>query len=145
MYEKDIRKDDEMKKLLIEKAIEKLPNSYAPYSRYNVAAAALFDSGNIYTGVNVESASLGMTICAERNAIFHAVAEGERRLLAVAIVGGVDGQRREYCVPCGACRQVMRDFGDKDKMIVISAKSPDDYMENSLDEMLPYSFGPESL
>ncbi len=145
MYEKDIRKDDEMKKLLIEKAIEKLPNSYAPYSHYNVAAAALFDSGNIYTGVNVESASLGMTICAERNAIFHAVAEGERRLLAVAIVGGVDGQRREYCVPCGACRQVMRDFGDKDTMIVISAKSPDDYKENSLDEMLPYSFGPESL
>jgi cytidine deaminase len=134
-----------MKKLLIKKAIEKLPNSYAPYSRYNVAAAALFDSGNIYTGVNVESASLGMTICAERNAIFHAIAEGERRLLAVAIVGGTDGQRSEYCVPCGACRQVMRDFGDKDTMIVISAKSPDDYMENTLDEMLPYSFGPESL
>lgn len=145
MYEKDIRNDEEMKKLLIEKAIETLPNSYAPYSRYNVAAAALFDSGEIYTGVNVESASLGMTICAERNAIFHAIAEGERRLLAVAIVGGTDGQRSEYCVPCGACRQVMRDFGDKDTMIVISAKSPDDYMENTLDEMLPYSFGPESL
>ena len=145
MYEKDIRNDEEMKKLLIEKAIETLPNSYAPYSRYNVAAAALFDSGEIYTGVNVESASLGMTICAERNAIFHAIAEGERRLLAVAIVGGTDGQRSEYCVPCGACRQVMRDFGDKDTMIVISARSPDDYMENTLDEMLPYSFGPESL
>lgn len=145
MYEKDIRNDEEMKKLLIEKAIETLPNSYAPYSCYNVAAAALFDSGEIYTGVNVESASLGMTICAERNAIFHAIAEGERRLLAVAIVGGTDGQRSEYCVPCGACRQVMRDFGDKDTMIVISAKSPDDYMENTLDEMLPYSFGPESL
>lgn len=145
MYEKDIRNDEEMKRLLIEKAIEKLPNSYAPYSCYNVAAAALFDSGEIYTGVNVESASLGMTICAERNAIFHAIAEGERRLLAVAIVGGTDGERREYCVPCGACRQVMRDFGDRDSMIVISAKSPDDYMENTLDEMLPYSFGPESL
>lgn len=145
MYDKDIRKDDEMKRLLIEKAIEKLPNSYAPYSHYNVAAAALFDSGNIYTGVNVESASLGMTICAERNAIFHAVAEGERKLVAVAIVGGTNGERNEYCVPCGACRQVMRDFGDKDKMIVLSAKTPDDYQENTLEELLPFSFGPESL
>lgn len=145
MYDKDIRKDEEMKRRLVAMAIEKLPNSYAPYSRYNVAAAALFDSGNIYTGVNVESASLGMTICAERNAIFHAVAEGERKLLAVAIVGGHDMERREYCVPCGACRQVMRDFGDKDSMIVLSAKSEDDYLEQTLDELLPYSFGPESL
>jgi len=134
-----------MKKILINKAIGKLPNSYAPYSHYNVAAAALFDSGEIYTGVNVESASLGMTICAERNAIFHAVAEGERRLIAVAIVGGVDGERSEYCVPCGACRQVMRDFGNKETMLVISAKTPEDYMEKTLEEMLPYSFGPESL
>ena len=145
MYDKDIRKDEEMKKRLIEMAIEKLPNSYAPYSRYNVAAAALFDSDNIYTGVNVESASLGMTICAARNAIFHAIAEGERRLIAVAIVGGINGERNEYCVPCGACRQVMRDFGDKDTMIVLSAKTPDDYLENTLDELLPYSFGPEHL
>ena len=145
MSKKDIVIDADMKKRLIEAAIEKLPNSYAPYSRYNVAAAALFDSGKIYTGVNVESASYGMTICAERNAIFHAIAEGERKLLALAIVGGTDGVRDEYCVPCGACRQVMRDFGDKDKMIVISAKEPDDYQENTLDELLPYSFGPESL
>ena len=145
MYDKDIRKDKEMKRLLIKMATEKLPNSYAPYSRYNVAAAALFDSGKIYTGVNVESASFGMTICAERNAIFHAIAEGERRLLAIAIVGGTDGKTNEYCVPCGACRQVMRDFGDKDTMVVLSAKTPDDYLENTLDELLPYSFGPESL
>ena len=90
MYDKDIRNDEDMKRRLIEMAKEKLQNSYAPYSNYNVAAAALFDSGNIYTGVNVESASLGMTICAERNAIFHAIAEGERKLIAVAIVGGTN-------------------------------------------------------
>ena len=145
MYDRDIKKDGDMKRLLIEKAIEKLPNSYAPYSHYNVAAAALFDSGEIYTGVNVESASFGMTLCAERNAIFHAVTEGERKLLAVAIVGGINGERSEYCVPCGACRQVMRDFGDKDTMIVLSARTPDDYLENTLDELLPNSFGPESI
>ena len=145
MYDKDIREDEDMKRRLIEMAKEKLQNSYAPYSNYNVAAAALFDSGKIYTGVNVESASLGMTICAERNAIFHAIAEGERRLLAVAIVGGTNGECSEYCVPCGACRQVMRDFGDKDTMIVLSARTPEDYQENTLDELLPYSFGPESI
>ena len=145
MYDKDIRKDEDMKKRLINMAIEKLPNSYAPYSNYNVAAAALFDSGKIYTGVNVESSLLSITICAERNAIFHAVAEGERKLLAIAVVGGVNGERSEYCVPCGVCRQLMRDFADKDSMIILSAKNEDDYMEKTLDEMLPYSFGPESL
>lgn len=146
MYDKDIRKDNEMKKLLIEKAVEVFPNSYAPYSKYNVAAAALFDSGKIYTGVNIESASLGATICAERNAIFHAAAEGERKLLAIAVIGGLDGDYGdEYCVPCGICRQVMRDFADKETMLLISAKSPSDYKEYTLDEILPYSFGPEAL
>ena len=137
--------DDKMKSELIRRAIEVLPNSYAPYSHYNVAAAALFDSGKIYTGVNVESASFSGTICAERNAIFHAVAAGERRLVAIAIVGGMNGVRTDYCVPCGACRQVMRDFTDKDTMIILSAKEPDDYLEHTLEEMLPYSFGPEVI
>ncbi|MBQ6624063.1 MAG: cytidine deaminase [Mogibacterium sp.] len=146
MYDKDIRQDEEMKRTLIEKAIEVLPNSYAPYSKFNVAAAALFESGEIYTGVNVESASLGATICAERNAIFHAIAQGERKLLAVAVVGGKNGVYSEHhCVPCGICRQVMRDFADKHDMIVLSAQSPDDYHEYTLDEILPHSFGPEHL
>ena len=145
MYEKDIRYDNEMKSELIRRAIEVLPNSYAPYSRFNVAAAVLFDSGKIYTGVNVENAAFGATMCAERTAIFHAAAEGERKLLAVAVVGGADGRHETYCTPCGACRQVMREFGDKDSMIILSAKEPDDYMEKTLEEMLPDSFGPEAL
>lgn len=134
------------KKELIEKALEVLPNSYAPYSNYNVAAAALFDSGEVYTGVNVESASLGATNCAERNAIQTAVTNGDRRLVAIAVVGGMHGDPTgAYCVPCGICRQVMRDFADKDEMILISAKSTEDYREYTLEEILPYSFGPESL
>ena len=137
--------DNEMKAELISRAIGAQKYSFAPYSHYNVAAAALFDSGNIYTGVNVESALLSITICAERNAIFHAIAEGERKLLAIAVVGGPDGKCSEYCVPCGVCRQLMRDFADKDNMIILSAKEPDDYLEHTLDEMLPFSFGPESL
>lgn len=144
MYEKNVTVDESMKRMLIETAAEKLPASYAPYSHFNVAAAALFDSGKVYTGVNVENSSYGLSICAERNAIFHAAAEGERKLLAIAIVGGRDGRITDYCTPCGACRQVMREFADKD-MMVICAKSPDDYIEKTLDEMLPLSFGPESL
>ena len=145
MYDRDIRKDSDMKSELVRRAITAMANSYAPYSHYNVGAAALFDSGIIYTGANVESASLSGTICAERNAIFHAVAEGERRLLAIAVAGGINGSRSDYCVPCGACRQVMRDFADKDSMIILCAKEPDDYIEKTLDEMLPLSFGPETL
>ena len=146
MYTEDIRTDEKTKRLLIEKAIEVLPNSYSPYSNYQVAAAALFDSGNIYTGVNVECASFGGTLCAERNAITTGISNGERKLVAVAIVGGSDGIiDSKYCVPCGICRQVMRDFADKDSMLVICAKTPDDYQEFTLEEMLPHSFGPESL
>lgn len=144
--DKGIRADEGLKRMLIEKAIETLPNSYAPYSNYNVAAAALFDSGNIYTGVNVENAAYGAGICAERNAIFHAGAEGERRLLAIAIAGGPNGDPTgEYCTPCGICRQAMREFADPKSMLVILAKSADDYKEYTLDELLPESFGPEFL
>ena len=146
MYDKDIRNDQDMKRTLIEKALEVLPNSYAPYSHYNVAAAVLMSSGKIYTGVNVESASLTATICAERNAIFSAVAEGERKIIAVAVIGGLNGDTKsEYCVPCGICRQVMRDFGNKDELVIICAKTADDYCEYTLEELLPHSFGPEHL
>lgn len=146
MYTKDIRKDEEMKRTLIKKAIEKLPNAYTPYSLYKVGAAVLMRSGNIYTGVNVENADYPATVCAERNAIHHAIAEGEKEIVAIAIVGGPGAKiDDEYCVPCGICRQVMREFSDKDKMIILCAKSPDDYMERTLDEMLPFSFGPEFL
>ena len=145
MYDKDIRTDGEMKSELIRRAIEALANSHAPYSNYNVGAAALFDSGKIYTGANVEIATFSGGICAERNAIFHAVAEGERKLIAVAIVGGTDARRDEYCTPCGICRQVMRNFADKETMLVIMAREPDDYIEMTLEELLPYSFGPEMI
>lgn len=146
MHVKDINVDADTKRLLIEKAIEVLPNSYAPYSNYNVGAAALFDSGKIYTGVNVENASYGGSVCAERNAIFHAASEGERRLIALAVTGGPGGEiEEEYCAPCGICRQVMREFAEAENMLVISAKSPDDFKEYTLAELLPESFGPEYL
>jgi cytidine deaminase len=144
--------DENMKKRLIREAMAILPNSFAPYSHYNVAAAVLTSSGKIYSGVNVESSLLSCTICAERNAIFHAIAQGERRIVAIAIVGGLNASSQEeltsldYCTPCGVCRQVMRDFcGDPNNMKIICAKSPTDYIERTLEQMLPESFGPEDL
>lgn len=144
--------DEEMKARLIREALAKLPNSFAPYSHYNVAAAALMSSGKIYTGINFESALLSCTICAERNALFTAATEGERKLVAIAIVGGLnaaladDLSEYEYCMPCGVCRQVMRDFcSEPEKLPVICAKSETDYKVFTLDELLPRSFGPEEL
>lgn len=130
---------------LIKSAIDRLDCSYAPYSHFNVAAAVLTSSGKIYTGVNVENASYPAGICAERNAIFHAVACGEREITAIAIVGGLNGQITDYCPPCGVCRQVMREFCDPKQMTVIIAKSADEYKEMTLAELLPESFGPDML
>ncbi len=152
MKNEQIILDEKLKAKMIRDALSVLPNSFAPYSHYNVAAAVLTSSGKIYTGVNVESALLSCTICAERNAIFTAVAEGEREILAVAVVGGLNASEpdqlvtMDYCTPCGVCRQVMRDWTKKPKeMMIICAKSPTDYIEKSLDELLPLSFGPEDL
>ena len=130
---------------LIKSAIDSLDCSYAPYSHFNVAAAVLASSGKIYTGVNVENASYPAGICAERNAIFHAVACGEKEITAIAIVGGLNGQITDYCPPCGVCRQVMREFCDPEHMTVIIAKSTDEYKEMTLAELLPESFGPDSI
>ena len=133
------------KKALINAALSALGNAYAPYSKFKVAAAVLTASGRVFTGVNVENASYPAGICAERNAVSHAVAEGETKLAAIAIVGGADGKVKTYCAPCGICRQVMREFADPAELTVIVAISEDDYKEYSLEELLPESFGPEFL
>lgn len=138
-----------MEKQLIEKmieiAMENVHRSYAPYSNFNVSAVALMGSGKLYKGVNIENSSYGVTLCAERNAIGHAIAEGENKLCSVVIVGGKNGKVTEYCVPCGMCRQFMREFGDPKEITVICAKSTTDYKSWTLEELLPESFGPEFL
>lgn len=134
---------------LIGDALEVLGNSYAPYSGFNVAAAVLADSGKIFTGVNVENASYPAGICAECNAVAKAVSCGERRIRAIAIVSrntrAADGEDGGYTSPCGICRQVLREFSDPKALKVIMAKSVSDYKEITLEELLPVSFGPESL
>lgn len=113
--------------------------AYAPYSKFHVGAAVLADSGEIFSGCNVENASYGLTICAERNAVFQAVAAGRRRLVACAIY--VKGSR--VAMPCGACRQVLREFGAE--MEVLSFSDGAEPVRRTLGELLPESFGPESL
>lgn len=135
----------EEKARLIQEAFAQLSNAYAPYSHFHVAAALLCEDGTIYTGVNVENASYPAGNCAERTAIFKAVSEGKRKLRAIAICGGMNGQVLDYCAPCGICRQVMREFGSPEDFVILLPKTETDYKEYRLEELLPLSFGPESL
>ncbi len=130
---------------LIQAALEARKEAYVPYSHYAVGAALLTDAGEIITGCNIENASYGATNCAERTAYFKAVSQGIRGFQAIAIAGGMEGEAPvEYAYPCGICRQVMQEFG-RDDFQVIVAKSPEDYQEYRLDELLPFGFGGEAI
>lgn len=135
------------KELLIEKALEARKMSYSPYSHFQVGAAILTESGKIYTGANIENASYGATICAERTAAVKAIFEGERLFAAIAIAGSPEGTAEEdfvYSHPCGICRQFLREFALPDMVVYI--KGPEDKIkETTLSELLPDSFGPEHL
>jgi cytidine deaminase len=126
------------KQELINAALKAKEMAYVPYSKFRVGAAVLTDDNKIYTGCNIESASYTPTNCAERTAIFKAVSEGDKNFKAIAITGD-----SEYTFPCGVCRQVMREFS-KDLTIYI-VKNQNEYKEFTLEELLPYSFGPEDL
>ena len=124
---------DEYRKLVSE-AKKAMKRARCPYSRFRVGAAVLASSGNIYTGVNVENASYGLTNCAERTALFAAVSKGEKSFRAVAVVSGGKGQ----CAPCGACRQVISEFGDD--IDVIFRKENGTYEVKTIAELLPFAF-----
>ena len=135
-----------MYKDLIDKAIEAREKAYVPYSHFKVGAALKTKDGKIYTGCNIENASFTPTNCAERTAFFKAVSEGVKDFVAIAIVGGPAGAEPVgFCPPCGVCRQVMMEFCDPKKFYVIIAKSEDEYLVYTLEEMLPMGFGPKSL
>ena len=130
---------------LTEEALKARKQAYAPYSHYQVGAALLAESGKIYTGCNIENASFGATNCAERTAFFKAVSEGERRFAAIAIAGGMEGEEpHDYALPCGICRQVMKEFAGDDFQIFV-AKSTEDYKSYLLSEMLPFGFEGSSI
>ena len=119
--------------LLLEKA-------YVPYSKFPVAALLIDNNGKKHKGVNVENASFGLTLCAERNAITTAVTENMGKIKVLVVTGNTP----EPISPCGACRQVIREFSDNNTVIILANKDKK-YKITSLEELLPYSFGPEDL
>jgi len=122
-------------KNLTESAIKAKQNALPRYSNFYVGAALLTNEDKVYTGCNVESSSYSLTICAERNAIFKAISEGEREFKAIAVAGDTE----DFISPCGACRQVIMDLcGDID---IILVKSNGDYIVKKTSELLPFAFG----
>lgn len=121
-------------------AIEAMKRSYSPYSHFTVGAALLTKEGKLYTGANIENASYTPTVCAERNAIFTAVHNGERDFEAIAIVGGHKGEVKGVTAPCGVCRQVMSEFCSPDFKVLLVTSPDGDFEETTLGELLPYTF-----
>ena len=130
---------------LCELAREAMTHAYVPYSGYQVGAALLCADGTVYQGCNIENASYSPTVCAERTAFFTAVYDGHRDFAAIAVCGGKDGVITGAFPPCGVCRQVMREFCAPDNFKIYLAKSPEDYREFTLEQILPMGFGPENL
>lgn len=126
---------------LIEKAIEARELAYCPYSNFKVGAAVLFEDGEIYTGCNIENASYGGTNCAERTAIFNAVAKGNRKLKAIALIGDT----KTYTYPCGMCRQVIGEFVESKDTKIIIIKNKDEYILKTFEEIMPGAFTKEDL
>ena len=123
---------------LVDLAKEAMTHAYAPYSGFQVGAALLCGDGTVYQGCNIENASFSPTICAERTAIFKAVYDGHRDLVAIAVCGGKDGVITGSFPPCGVCRQVMREFCADDFLIYMV--TPTGYESRTLAQILPCSF-----
>ena len=118
---------------VLEAALAVRSRAYAPYSHFAVGAAVQAKSGAIYSGCNVENASYGLTVCAERNALFQAIAAGEREFSILAVVADTP----QPVAPCGACRQVMAEFGVD---IIVLANLAGDVLAYRLEELLPAAF-----
>jgi cytidine deaminase len=126
---------------LTARAIAARQHAYAPYSKFLVGAALLAD-GQIFEGANVENASYGLAICAERAAILRAVYAGMRKITVIAVATGTSPPG----APCGACLQTMREFApDPSQLRVILVNDHDERRSYSLAELLPHGFGPEDL
>ena len=133
------RLDDTQIESLVSKAWEARLNAYAPYSQFHVGAALLAADGRVFTGANVENASLGLTMCAERVALGAAAAAGVRSIAAVAVAGVDDNG----VVPCGACRQVLSEFSPK--MLIIRCRPDGTHNITSLNELLCSPFTGDSV
>lgn len=130
---------DDIKRKLINAACDVRNNAYAPYSNFKVGAAIVAEDGNIYTGCNVENASYGLTVCAERNAMASLIASGNRIPVSIAIVAK-DGV---LCPPCGACRQVLMEFNPNLEIILESGN--ENFEVFKLSDILPLSFSTKDI
>lgn len=130
------------KEQLIKKAKEAMKNSYSPYSNFSVGAAILCKDGSVYIGANIENSSYGLTMCAERNAIFQAYINGKRKddIFSLAIIADTD----RPISPCGACRQVMSELLNSDTPVYLSNLNFD-IKETTVEKLLPYYFKKEDL
>lgn len=126
---------------LIEYAIAVRENSYCIYSNFAVGSACLGESGKIYVGANIENISYPVGICAERVAISNGISKGEKKFSAIAIVGYSknNDNKQTFCSPCGMCRQFIAEFAD-DNLIVIIAKSKNEYKVFKFSDILPMTF-----
>jgi len=131
--------DAQAQAALVTAALSAVGRAYAPYSGVHVGAALLDDAGRIHTGSNVESASYGLTVCAERTALVSAVAQGVRRFVAVAVAS----DRKQALMACGACRQFLSEFGPAMRVLVVGPKG--EYTEYGMDHLLPSAFCPDDL
>ena len=133
-----------MEKRLFLEAVAAREKAYTPYSHFQVGAALLTKSGKIYHGCNIENAAYTPCNCAERTAFFKAISEGVREFEKIAIVGGKD-EIATMTAPCGVCRQVMMEFCNPKTFKIIMLKAENELMEVTLEELVPYGFGPENL
>ena len=120
-------------------AVAMLDRAYCPYSHFPVGAALECSDGTVFTGCNIENASYTPTICAERTAVSKAVSEGHRDFVRIVIAG----RSKDFCVPCGVCRQVLREFAPDLEIICLNGAGEEQVF--TLPELLPHSFGPEYL
>jgi cytidine deaminase len=124
---------------LVKEAKKARKKAYTPYSKFKVGAAVLSGDGKIFTGCNIENASFGLAVCAERVAIFKAISEGSSKFEAIAVIGDTD----KPCSPCGACRQVISEFGEDIPLIMANLKG--DVKIIKIKELLPEAFGKNDL
>ncbi|MFA5612100.1 MAG: cytidine deaminase [Anaerolineaceae bacterium] len=129
----------ELKQALIDEALLYQKRTYSPYSHYAVGASVLAEDGQIYGGANIENSAYPSGLCAERVAIFRAISEGNRRIEAIVVVTCNGGS------PCGACRQVMREFAELDMPVILADEEGKIVFESTMEGVLPRSFGPEDL
>ena len=128
---------ESLRRELIAAAREAQASAYAPYSNFTVGAAVLVSDGSIYRGCNVENASFGLTVCAERIALFNAISDGRLDIVAVAVVTSAP----RLCKPCGACRQVIAEFSQADNpIIVLSATHSGEAELQTIADLLPDNF-----